>query len=288
MLNRTSTKPRAARASSGAALQDVLVLAEDRPSGENALAYAEALTPDGNVAALILGVIPNYPTTEFSGEAWLVAQREAQREAEQAELVLREKLESKGSRAELRRAEVMSGDEGRALSIQGQYADATVIGWPTGDASRPVHEFEGALFESGRPVILVPEAFSRHGRPKTIMIAWTATREATRAIHDAMPLLREADLVQIVIADDRALREQENPGDDIARHLARHDITVEVKHVPTGGVPICKVLLDEARYLGADMLIMGGYGHSRTGEWLFGGVTQDMLAKMTVPVLMSH
>lgn len=288
MLNKTSTRPRAARALSGAALQDVLVLADDRPAGENALAYAEALNPDGNVAALILAVIPNYPATEFSGEAWLVAQREAQREAEAAESALRDKLGRKGSRAELRRAEVMSGDEGRALSMQGQYADATVIGWPTSDASRPVHEFEGALFESGRPVILVPEAFSGHGRPRTIMIAWTATREATRAVHDAMPLLREANLVQVVIADDRTLGEQENPGDDIARHLARHDITVEVKHVPAGGVPICKVLLDEARYLGADMLIMGGYGHSRTGEWLFGGVTQDILARMTVPVLMSH
>jgi nucleotide-binding universal stress UspA family protein len=77
-------------------------------------------------------------------------------------------------------------------------------------------------------------------------------------------------------------------GDDMARHLARHDMTVDVKHVPSNGESIHAVLLNEARYLGADLLVMGGYGHSRTGEWLFGGVTRDILNEAHIPLLMSH
>jgi nucleotide-binding universal stress UspA family protein len=269
--------------------EDIVVCMDESAAAADALAYAEALAPDGNVAALMFGLMPAYPASEFGAEAWLIAQRDAEREAEQREMQLREALRAKGSRAELRRANVVAGEEGRTLAAQALYADAVVIGWPQANGDdQPIKAFEGALFSSGRPVILVPAGHAARQAPATVLVAWSTSREAARAVNDAMPLLRRAAQVRIVIVADTWVRHEANPGDDIARHLARHDVTVEVRHIPSNGELVHKVLLDEARFAGADMLVMGGYSHSWTGEWLFGGVTRDMLGKMTVPVLMSH
>lgn len=265
--------------------EDVLVYMDDGAAAANALAYAEGLAPDGNVVALMFGKLPSYTASEFAGEAWLIAQREA----EQQEARLREKLAGEGSRAEVRRASVMLGEEGRTLAGQALYADVAVLGWPKADeGEQPVKAFEGALFHSGRPVILVPTGHAGRGAPETVLIAWTSSREAARAVNDALPLLKRAGRVRLaIVADDWVTREA-NPGSDIARHLARHDVKVDVRHVPSNGELVYKVLLDEARFIGADLVVMGGYSHGWTGEWLFGGVTRDMLGKMTVPVLMSH
>jgi nucleotide-binding universal stress UspA family protein len=269
--------------------EDILVYVDDSAAAANVVAYAEALAPGGNVAALLYGLIPGYPMSEFGDTAWLMAQRKAEQEAEQREARLRDRLAREGSRAELRRVNVMPGEEGRTLAGHALYADAVVIGWPKAEAGeQPVKAFEGALFHSGRPVILVPADHGAHRPPRTVLVAWSASREAARAVNDAIPVLRHANEVRVIVVADDWFQRERNPGDDIARHLARHDVTVEVRHVPANGELIHKVLLDEARFLGADMLVMGGYSHSWTGEWLFGGVTRDMLGRMTVPVLMAH
>ncbi|MGL5117278.1 MAG: universal stress protein, partial [Beijerinckiaceae bacterium] len=81
---------------------------------------------------------------------------------------------------------------------------------------------------------------------------------------------------------------EEDPGADIARHLARHDVRAKVNQVPGGGRTAGAVIADQARYLDAELIVMGGYGHSRFSEWIFGGTTRDMLAKLDAPTLMSH
>lgn len=285
----TSTKREAAsRRAVAAPLHDLLTLYDGSAATANALAYAEALAPEGHVAALLFGILPDFPISEGAAEAWLVAERAARAEAAALEARLRAKLDERGSRAELRRTDGRLGEEGRLLTREAMYADATLIGWPAANGGmQPVEAFEGALFSSGRPVILVPEAHAGHGPPQNVLIAWSATREAARAVNDALPLLRSARQVSLVVVSDNGTNE-DNPGNDMARHLARHDVRVEVKHVPAGGEPVHKVLLDEARFLGADLMVMGGYSHSRTGEWLFGGVTRDMLSRMSIPVMMSH
>lgn len=288
MLNKMMPGMRPDRAPIGAPLQDLLVFAAGDKASINAMAYAEALTPDGNVSALMLCLLPSYPMNEFGGEAWLIARRDAEQAAAAAEIAFKQALAQQQSRIEVRRVDVMSGEEGRALTLQGQYADAVVFGWPRTDVGQPAREFEHVLFHSGRPVILVPETCVLRGTPQRIMVAWSATREATRAVNDALPLLQRATLVTVVVVADDGVRHEQNPGDDIARHLARHDVSVEVKHVPASGDLVHRVLLDEARFQGADMIVMGGYSHSRTGEWLFGGVTRDILGALMVPVMMSH
>lgn len=269
--------------------EDVLVYADGTAAAMNALAYAEALSPHSNVAALMVGQLPIYPASEFATEVWALAHKDAEVRAEQDEARLRQRLERTGSRAEIRRINTFAGGEDRLFAQQALYVDASVIGWPsTADSERPVEIFEGALFQSGRPVILVPDNFKIHRRPNTIVVAWAPSHEAARAVNDAMPFLRQAAQVRIAIVADGGVTHEENPGDDIARHLARHDVKVDVRHIPINGQMNYKVLLGEVLTLGADMLVMGGYSHSRTSEWLFGGMTRDMLGKMTVPVLMSH
>ncbi len=99
--------------------------------------------------------------------------------------------------------------------------------------------------------------------------------EAARAVQDALPLLQRADLVTILaVAEGRRVGSEEDAGADIARHLARHDVRAEVIHVPASGRAAQAVIADEARFLGADLVVMGGYGHSRFSEWIFGGVTR--------------
>jgi nucleotide-binding universal stress UspA family protein len=299
MVHNTSTARHANRqpATMPSSFEDLLIYLDDSATARNALAYAEALNPDGNTCALMLGFMANYPMSfygEVPGDAWLIVQEQAEAEAMKMEDRLRANLASAGSRAELRRANVMHGEEGNTIVTQGRYADITVIGWSAiTDANRIRADlqktlFEAALFHSGRPVLLVPEAFKRLGHPKRVLIAWTPERESVRAVNDAMAVLKSAEQVHIVVVNTGAMMPEANAGDDMARHLARHDIKVDVKHVPSNGEPVHKVLLNEVRYLGADLVVMGGYGHSRTGEWLFGGVTRDILNTADVPLLMSH
>lgn len=294
MLHAASThkSSRAQTKKHPASFEDILVHLDESPSAANALAYAEALLPDGNTTALMFGLLADYPmsySSEVPMDAWLLVQERAKQTANEIEGRLKQKLARADSRAELRRSDVMSGEAGEVIAVQGRYNDLTIIGWPAGAGSSfSKNLFEAALFQSGRPVLLVPESFTRHGCPKRVLIAWSPERESARAVNDALPLLQSAEEVRILVVDTGSGGPEVNPGGDMARHLARHGVKVEVKHVPGSGEPVQRVILKEGEYLGADLIVMGGYGHSRTGEWLFGGVTRDILRTMDVPILMSH
>ncbi len=119
------------------------------------------------------------------------------------------------------------------------------------------------------------------------MICWDS-RPAVRAIADAMPLLELAGRVEVVIDDNERGKQDEVEGADMGRHLARHGLNVEVKRITRGEIDVANTLLSHAADSGTDLVVMGGYGHSRLREFVLGGVTHSMLRSMTVPVLMSH
>ena len=123
-----------------------------------------------------------------------------------------------------------------------------------------------------------------------MLAAWDGSAPAARALGDALPLLRRAERVALAVVDPERLggRVGEQPGADMAAHLARHGVRVEVQAVPSGGLATADVLLDLAADTGADLLVMGGYGHSRLRELAFGGTTRDVLGRMTVPVLLAR
>jgi nucleotide-binding universal stress UspA family protein len=283
--------------------QDILVYQDETTAAVDALAYAEAIgaAAEGHVAGLMFGFMSPYPATvymEATPDIWLAAQRRAMEEADAVEKRIKVRLAFSTLGTELRRKDVMGGEAGSILAVHGRYADVVVIGWSSRggkkDGNRDGTEFErdlfrGVLFESGRPVILVPENYKAKEPPRRILVAWSPEREATRAVHDALPLLQGAELVTILaVAEGSNINGEEDAGADIARHLARHDVKTEVKHVPASGRAPQTVIADEARYLGADLIVMGGYGHSRLSEWIFGGVTRDMMDDLKTPVLMAH
>jgi len=147
---------------------------------------------------------------------------------------------------------------------------------------------EGALFESGRPLVVVPYIQKRGLTLERVLACWDGGRTAARAIGDALPFLERAKAVDIVIVAEERKGGDEINGANMSEHLARHGVTANVKRIAKGDLAIEDVLLSYAADSGADFMVMGGYGHSRLREFILGGVTRGILGSMTVPVMMSH
>lgn len=211
-------------------------------------------------------------------------------QAEAARALFDEVAQRRALAAEWR---VSTGYPSEAAALHGRYVDLIVLGQtdpdePEAPLFRPLPE-EVAL-AVGRPVLVVPYAgrFNEVGR--RVLVAWDASRAATRAVNDAMPLLIGAHSVTVLCLDPSEAPggHGEVPGADIALHLARHGVKATVEATASGGIGIGNALLSRANDLGADLLVMGAYGHARVRELLLGGATQTILETMTLPVLMAH
>ena len=167
--------------------------------------------------------------------------------------------------------------------------DLAIVGQVEPDGS-PVQATvcESTLFESGRPMIIVPYVQTAPLKLDRIMVCWDGSRPAARAIADAMPFLEQAKIIEVVSVTSERGKQDEIEGADMGHHLARHGFKVEVARIMRGELDVEDVLLSHAADSGADFMIMGGYGHSRLREFVLGGVTRSILRTMTVPTLMSH
>jgi nucleotide-binding universal stress UspA family protein len=178
-------------------------------------------------------------------------------------------------------------------ALHARYVDLTILGQL--DPDRGESELirprpEQVTLASGRPVLIVPYAGHYETVGHRVLIGWNASREATRAVNDAMPLLVAADVVTVLTIDAREGPDAhgELPGADVSLHLARHGVKAEIERTVSAGISAGEVLLSRAADLGADLLVIGAYGHSRVRELLLGGATRSILRSMTLPVLMSH
>jgi nucleotide-binding universal stress UspA family protein len=147
---------------------------------------------------------------------------------------------------------------------------------------------EAALFQSGRPVIVVPYIQRTGLVLERVLVCWDGGRTAARAIGDAIPFLTRAKAVDVVIVATEPGKGDEISGADMGRHLARHGLKVEVKRIVAPDIDVANAILSYAADSSADFMVMGGYGHSRLREFILGGATRRILQSMTVPVLMSH
>ena len=147
---------------------------------------------------------------------------------------------------------------------------------------------ESTLFDSGRPIVIVPYIQKAPLTLERVMVCWDGSRAAARAIAHAMPLFERAGSVQVVIVASERGKYDQIEGADMGLHLARHGVKVEVTRIARGKIDVADALLSHAADCSADFMVMGGYGHSRLREFVLGGVTRSMLHSMVVPTLMSH
>jgi nucleotide-binding universal stress UspA family protein len=148
---------------------------------------------------------------------------------------------------------------------------------------------EATLFDSGRPLIVVPYIQQDGLKLDRVVCCWDGSRAAVRAINDALPFLRKANAVELFIVENKkTAKESIIGGIEIGRHLARHDIKIEVRRTPAADIDVADTILSHVADTSASLLVMGGYGHSRLREFVLGGATLGILSAMTVPVFMSH
>jgi nucleotide-binding universal stress UspA family protein len=145
------------------------------------------------------------------------------------------------------------------------------------------------LMSCAVPCIVLPHGFDATTKLATVAVAWNRSGESMRALHDALPLLRKAGEIVLLKGDDahRDSLVSWNPDIDPERYLAQHEISATVRAFAVDG-SVGASLLRESRNVGADLLVMGAYGHSRFNEWVLGGATQHVLANLDLPVLLRH
>ena len=177
-----------------------------------------------------------------------------------------------------------------AMGRRARYADLTVLG-PEMLSREMLKEkvIQGALFSSGKPLLLLPEGSRPTMKPSRVMIAWIRI-EASRAVRELLEILAGAKEVRVVLVDpsEGESGHGAEPGADVATYLARHGAEVTVARVPSQGKAVASVLRQHAVDTAAELLVMGAYGHSRLRERIFGGVTRSMLERPTLPILMAR
>ncbi len=283
-------------------LRDLVVVLDDSPRASVQLAMAMELARrhDAHLSGVcpldlllpsdigvLLGGYPDALAMQYVTEQMDAQSRE---KADAIEARFREQLRVNEVRGDWQAERGIVGD---VVSTRLRTADLAVIGQPDPNAAQSAmsrYLLEDVLLLAGRPVLAVPYAGSFNAEFRTAMVAWTDSREAARALNDALPLLHGASNVTVLtVQRERAAEEEDLPGADAAEHLARHGISATAARTVTdGGVSEADAILNYAADISAELIVCGCYGHSRARELILGGVSRGLLEHMTVPVLMSH
>jgi nucleotide-binding universal stress UspA family protein len=280
------------------AWKDILVIVSEAEADAAALALGEALTrkcADCHIAAAFLTPLPDeplaYEPTVVAG-VWAELLGRARQEAEAERQRVQARLAQFERPYELRNAEALSRDLGRVAAVHARYADVAVMTRPGDGPGAELREeiIEGVLFHSGRPALIAPPGWSGATVGKRVVVAWDASREATRALSEADDILESAEAVTVLTVDakPKMFGHGDQPGANIAGHLTRRGLPAEVRNVDSMGRHASLAILEEAKSLGADLVVMGGYAHSRLRELVFGGATRELLRTADIPLLMAH
>ena len=274
-------------------IKDIVVnlgLGEQDPAGAFAISVADAFKShllgvafsyEPIVPGMVMGGIP----PEFIDSQ----RRESDTKARSAVARFEQAASRAGVSAETLTISASISGAAEQLGRLGRRFDLVVVGQADNDKAMPDEVVdEGVLFESGRPVIFVPYIQKAGLKLDRVMVCWDGSRAATRAMADSMPFLHKAKQVEIVMVGSKPGKADEIAGADLGQHLARHGLQVNVKRITAPDTDVTSTILSYAADSSADMIVMGGYGHSRLREFILGGVTRGILETMTVPVLMSH
>jgi nucleotide-binding universal stress UspA family protein len=277
--------------------KDIAVAVFAVDTDEPAIAAAEAIAAqsDADLTAVLLELTPD---PVYTMEGVMVSSMWAEVLADARKGFAKEKaaLEARAKRGvkpfAVREMKSATGLGPGDAAVEARHADLTIMlrpgGAPVADYRRAV--FESVLFNSGRPVLLVPPAWRAGPIGRKVAVAWNGKREAARALADAAPLLEQADEIVVITVDAKPGADGVGPapGADICAHLARRGLKVELRNLDGLGRPDADTLIAGAQAWGANLLVMGGYGGARVREMVFGGVTRAVVDTAPLPVFMSH
>lgn len=249
---------------------------------------------DGHLHVLALGTDRTQPGAYYAGAEAIAIQAsmaEAVEEAKEAEEAARERLERSGINWEITGAVAQVGALAQIVTRRASLTDLIIVPKPYGEG-RTVEDVaitEAALFATRTPVLVLPAGLDRAPEPKRICIGWNQSVEALAAIRAALPLLQPAENVNIAIIDPpRHDLDRSDPGGLLAEMLARHGVHCDISVLARTMPKISDVLNRHIEDTGAEMVVMGAYGHSRFRESIFGGATRNMLEDAQVPLFMAH
>lgn len=248
---------------------------------------------EGHATGLFFNVLPLPPAPiegDLTGAVGIAAlMDQARASGDKVEKTIVDRLKRHDVAIELRRCDVLASDMADVAVREARSADAVVLIRPNGSQD-PDRLVDGILFGAGRHILLVPEV----ERPKSIvfdriLIAWNGSRESTRAVAEAMPYLRVAkDVVIVVVTDERGKKLEGTVGDALKKHLQHHGIASHLHRVQYRNGDVGEKLIAEAKKAKSDLIVLGGYGHSRLREMILGGVTYHLMHNSPVPLLMAH
>ncbi len=219
-----------------------------------------------------------------------VLQEVAQKETADVHQAFQRHMEGKGVSTEWRSFVSAAGYSSNPFMESARAADLIIAS--QSDPSHADHraDLETFLFESGRPLLLVPRTMTEPRTVRRVLIAWNGSREAARATFDALPFLQAAESVDVLVVDppERLSHPDMLPGSNIAATLQRHGVNATVINQESAGGSAATTIEGRLSGTGIDLLVMGGYGHSRWWEMIFGGVTRNILDSMTALTLLSR
>lgn len=277
--------------------KSLLVLVDLSPAGAHRMTFAAALAARFGARLIGLCIIAPIDGPGYAGGLTLERVVREETEHAQADAVKAQRLfEAAGRRHGIGTDwRLATGFPSEQAALHVRCADLAIIGQP--DRKVPPSSFalepDELVFAAGAPVIVVPGAAEGDTIGQRILVAWNTSREATRAVNDALPLLATAESVDIMVVNAGAGRrgvpnQDAEPGADVVSHLAHHDIAAKVHLEQALHEGVGERLLTRAAELRADLIVLGAYGHSRLREMVLGGVTQYVLDHATVPFLMSR
>ncbi len=272
-------------------IKDIVVHLTGSDEDEIRLSYAEFLSErfEAHVRGFYVHRLPELISTSPFAMAGMPAMttfyEEQAAQAGRTLTRLKERFDRLVMPHDVQQVDVYSGTAGKTLALRARTADLFVATRPYGDPADDESTEVEVLFGSGRACLFLPPNAPPPTKLGTVVVAWNGSREAARAVAEALPILKLASQAVVV-----GITEGEEPSrkSDIARHLSRHGVPVVLGDVDDAPDGIGAALLGEVSRLDADLLVMGGYGHSRLRELVLGGATRFVLVNSTVPVLMAR
>ena len=276
-------------------IKDIIVHLEHQAARDPARDFAVTIAEifDAHLAAVAFAYAPDFPgyvMLEIPSD--ILAQMIA--ESEKAALAAIERFEDAARRslvsAEHRLLKTIGASAPLILSTLARRFDLSVFMQSEPNGAENDDMIETSLFQSGRPLIVVPHIQKNGLKLDHLVCCWDGSCAAARAINDALPLLVKATAVDLLIVLNEKTNSNTNVirGAEMAKHLARHDVKVQIETVPAADIDVTNAILSYVADNSATLIVMGGYGHAKLREVILGGVTRDMLKSMTVPVFMSH